>query len=209
MGTVFSSKMKATEDRMKRKKLECELRQMQYSLNVTATAHYIASEYYRKLDIKLQYASAFTGALGSTATVASKLAWKTMIASNPRLAPIFAAISATSLLFTAVVHVPQIQNSPGNLYQAHFRSGIDCQYLERRATFVLETEVYDSGVAWATLAARYGTLLKEKKEVNSRLQSEYWAYRAALKKIEKRATEKKLQAESEGQATANMPQIVK
>ena len=209
MGTVFSSKMKATEDRMKRKKLECELRQMQYSLNVTATAHYIASEYYRKLDIKLQYASAFTGALGSTASVASKLAWKTMIASNPRLAPIFAAISATSLLFTAVVHVPQIQNSPGNLYQAHFRSGIDCQYLERRATFVLETEVYDSDVAWATLAARYGTLLKEKKEVNSRLQSEYWAYRAALKKIEKRATEKKLQAKSEGQANANMPQIVK
>ena len=173
---------------------------MQYSLHVTATSHYIASAYYRNLDIKLQYASAFTSASGSTASVASK--WKTMIASNPRLAPILVAISTTSLLFTAVVHVPQIQNSPANLYQAHFLSGIECQYLERQITFVAETEVWDSSVAWATLATRYSTLLKDKKEVNSRIQSEHWAYRAALVKIHNRAKEKQMQAEKERKGNA-------
>ena len=204
MGIAFSSNtnVNAYEEQMKREKLEHELRKMQHSLHVTAFSHYIASEYYRNLDIKLQYASAFTGALGSTASVASKLSWKTMIASNPRLAPILVAISTTSLLFTAVVHVPQIQNSPANLYQAHFLSGIECQYLERQITFVAETEVWDSSVAWATLATRYSTLLKDKKEVNSRIQSEHWAYRAALAKIHNRAKEKQMQAETETKGNA-------
>lgn len=204
MGNRSSTENKAIEDRIKREKLEQELRQMQNSLKVTSTAHYIASEYYRNLDIKLQYASAFTGTLGSTGSVASKLAWKSLISSNPRLAPILVAISTTSLLFTAVVHVPQIQNSPANLYKAHFKSGIECQYLEKQVAFVAETEVWDWSVAWATLALRYSELLKTKKEVNNSIQSEYWAYRAALKKIEERAKEKKLQAESEARgANAN------
>ena len=43
---------------------------------------------------------------------------------------------------------------------------------------------------WTTLASRYENLLKEKKEVNSKIQSEGWAYRAALEKIEKRKDRK-------------------
>ena len=33
---------------------------------------------------------------------------------------------------------------------------------------------------WNILVSGYENLLKEKKEVNSRIQSEVWAYRAAL-----------------------------
>lgn len=202
MGALFSSEKKENEDRMKRENLEYELQKMQHSLYVTATSHYIASEYYRNLDLKLQYASAFTGTLGSTASVASKLAWKMMSSSNPRLAPILVAISTTSLLFTAVVHLPQIQNSPGNLYQTHFKSGIECQYLLKQVKFVRKTEVWDSNVAWTTLASRYGTLLRNKKEVNARVQSEYWSYRLALKKIDNRKKEKKAGGKRQ---TVNVP----
>ena len=197
MGSRFSSEKRAKEEKMKRENLYHELREMQYSLHVTATSHYIACEYYRNLDNKLQYASAVTGTLGSMSSVASKLAWKTMIAASPRLAPILVAISTTSLLFTAVVHVPQVKNSPANLYQAHFKSGIECQYLEKQVKFFTQTEVWDSSVAWTTLASRYGTLIKNKMEVNSRIQSEYWAYRAALRKIKNREKEKKMEKDSE------------
>lgn len=199
MGTTFSSQKRAIEDHTKRTKLECELRKMEYSLSVVATSHYIAAEYYKNLDLKLQFASAFTGALGSAATVASKLSWKSMIATFPRLAPVLVAISTTSLLFTAVVHVPQIQNLPGNLSKAHFTSGIECQYLEKQVVFFAETEVWDSCVSWTTLATRYSVLLKTKKEINSRIQAEHWAYRRALKKNEEREKEKKLKSKFEKQ----------
>jgi len=42
-----------------------------------------------------------------------------------------------------------------------------------------------------TLASRYENLLKEKKEVNGRVQTDEGAYRAALKKIENRDKEKR------------------
>lgn len=163
---------------------------MQRSLRVTSRAHYLSSEEYRKLDTKLQYISIFTGALGATASVASKLAWKMLILNSPRLAPILVAASTTSLLFTVVVNIPQIQNTPANLFQTHFRSGIECQYLEKQVKFISETEIWDSNVAWETLSAKYNNLLRDKKEVNSKIQSEYWAYRKALKQIEEREREK-------------------
>lgn len=191
MGTTFSTQKRAIEDHTKRRKLECELRKLEYSLNVVASSHYIAAEYYKNLDLKLQLASAFTGAFGSGATVASKLSWKSMIATYPRLAPVLVAISTISLLFTAVVHVPQIQSLPGNLSKAHFSSGIECQFLEKQIVFFAETEVWDSCVSWTTLASRYSALLKTKKEVNSRLQTEHWAYRKALEKREDREKERK------------------
>lgn len=202
MGASISSQKNVEEDRFKRQNLQNELCKMQHSLRVTSSAHYLSSEHYRSLDTKLQYASVITGSLGATASVASKLAWKLMFSNSPRLAPIFVAASTTSLLFTAVVNIPQIQNTPANLHQAHFKSGIECQYLEKRATFVSEMEVWDTKVSWETLAAKYENLLKEKKEVNSKIQSEYWAYRRALKKIEDKQKERKrkmaLNQEAEG-----------
>ena len=182
---------------MKRQNLQNELRKMQNSLHVTSTSHYISAEHYRNWDIRLQHASLFTGTIGAGTSVASKLAWEEMISSIPRLAPIIVATSTTSLLLTAIVNLPQIQNTPGNLYQAHFRSGIECQYLEKQVKFFCETEVWDSNVAWETLAAKYERFLRDKKEVNSKLKSENWAYRKALEKIEKREKEKKAKSSSE------------
>ena len=188
------------EDRVKRQNLQNELCKMQNSLHVTSASHYIATEHYRKWDLRLQYASLLTGALGATAGVASKLAWKMLVTSNPRLAPILAATCTTSLLFTALVNLPQIQKTPANLCQAHFRSGIECQYLERQVKFFTETEVWDSKIAWETLAAKYEKLLRDKKEINSRIQSEYWAYRGALKKIKDREREKMEESAKVGDA---------
>ena len=130
MGSAVSSENK--DDRKRRQDLDDELTTMQNSLFVTATSHYLASAYYRSLDVKLQYVSFLTGAFGTTGGVLSKLAWQTILAKNPRVAPILAATSATSLLFTVVVNIPRVPNSPGTLQQLHFKSGIECQYLNWR-----------------------------------------------------------------------------
>ena len=63
--------------------------------------------------------------------------------------------------------------------------------------FFAKTDVWNANIPWTTLASRYENLLKEKKEVNSRVQSHAWAYQAALKKIEMRRKEKELQEEKE------------
>ena len=178
MGAGISS-----EDRIKRQNLKNELRKMQKSLQVTAASHYIASEYYRKWDSTFHYASFFIGPLGAIASVASTLAWKTLVSNSPRFAPILVATSTTSLLFTALVNLPQIQNTPANLYQAHYRSGIESQYLERLVKFFSETEVWDSKISWETLAAKYENLLREKKDVNCKIQSKSWSYREASKQV--------------------------
>ena len=184
---------------MKRQNLQNELHKMQNSLHVTSTSHYISTEHYRNWDVRLQYASLFAGAIGAGGSVVSKLAWKMMVSNIPRLAPVVVAASTTSLLLTAIVNLPHIQNTPGNLYQAHFRSGIECNYLEKKVKFFSETEVWDSKVAWETLAAKYEKFLSDKKEVNSKIKSENWAYRKALKKIEERDREKKTKSSSEQQ----------
>ena len=134
MDCSMSSKSMGEEDRIRRQNLEDELKTMQYSLKVTACCHYLSSSYYRNLDVKVQYASFITGALLTTSSVLSKLAWKMVVAKNPRFAPILAATSATSLLFTVVVNIPHVPNSPATLHQLHFRSGIERQYLEKTST---------------------------------------------------------------------------
>ena len=178
------------EERKKRQRLDQQVRKMQRSLRVTATAHYISSGRYRNWDHRLQYTSYFTGVLGTTGTVSSTLAWKMIVAKYPRLALILGSASAASVVFTFIVNYP-LPNSPANLHQLHFTSGIECQYLEKRVQFFAESDVWNSSVPWTTLASNYENLLKEKKEVNSRIQTEEWAYHAALKKIENREKEKR------------------
>ena len=192
------------EERERRQKLEDELIKMENSLHVTATAHYRSSEYYSDWDVKLQYASYLSGALGTTGSVLSKLAWKTIVEKYPRFAPIFAATSAVMSVFAVVVNIPRLPNSPGTLHQLHFRSGIECQHLRKRVSFFAKTDTWNTSVPWTTLASRYENLLKEKKEVNTRIQSQAWAYRAALEKIDKREKEKKQkEKESQGNLTLN------
>lgn len=164
---------------------------MEHSLRVTATAHYKSAEWYDGLDMKIQLLCYSAGAFGTTGMGASKLAWKRIVERYPRFAPVFAATSATSFVFAIVVGFRYVPNSPGTLHQLHFRSGIECQYLQRRVRFFAKTDVWNTSVPWTTLASRYENLLKEKKEVNSKIQSEGWAYRAALEKIEKRDKEKR------------------
>lgn len=195
MGSWVSFEDKQKEDQKRRQNLEEELKKMQHSLKVTAAAHYIASEYYRNLDVKLQYASVLTGTLGTTGGVLSKLAWNMMVAKSPRLAPVLVASSATSLLFTAVVNIPNFPNSPGTLHQLHFRSGIECQYLEKQVKFFAQSDVWNSDVAWPTLASRYENFLKEKKEVNSGVQSQRWSYLAAVEKLDRKKEERRKKQE--------------
>jgi len=179
------------EERKRRQNLEDELNKIENSLHVTATAHYISSERYSGWDRTFQYLSYFTGTFGTTGGVFSTLSWKKITARYPSLAPIFAAFSVTSFLFTVAVNRNQIPNSPATLHKLHFTSGIECQYLQRRVSFFAKTDVWNTSVPWTTLASRYENLLKEKKEMNSKIQSEGWAYRAALEKIEKRDKEKR------------------
>ena len=180
----------SVEDRKRRQNLEDELRRMQRSLRVTATAHYISSQYYSYWDMKLQYVSYLAGALGTTAGVSSKLAWKTIAVKYPRLAPILAASSVTMSLFAVIENIPSLPKAPGTLQQLHFKSGIECQHLEKRVRFFAKTSVWNCRVPWRELASRYENLLQEKKEVNSKVPTVEWAYRAALEKIEKRKKEK-------------------
>ena len=162
------------------------------SLKVTATTHYILSEHYRTRDVYLQRVSYLTRLFGTSGTVGSKLAWNALVKKNPRFAAAMAAVSVTSPMFTAAVNIqPPFPNMPGGLHQLHFKSGIDCQYLQRKVQFFVESDVWYSSVAWDTLASRYENLLKEKKEINSRIQTrEEWAHRKALKRIEEREKEK-------------------
>ena len=184
-----------SENQKRRQNLDDELKKMQRSLKVTANAHYIASEYYRNVHVKLQYASLFAGPYGIVgAGFLSKLDWKMMVANSPRLARfILSATSAVSLLFTVAVNIPDFPNSPGSLHRLHFRSGIECQYLEKEVKFFAVSDVWSSDIAWATLDSRYKNFLKEKKEVNSRVQSLRWAYLQAVEKLDNRKKEKRRQ----------------
>lgn len=180
------------EERKRRQNLEELLHKMKYSLNVTASTHYLAAAHYRKVDTYLQYASYITGVLGTSGSVGSGLAWKILATKSPRLSAIFiASASFTALLFTVAVNVRQfpIPNLPSTLQQLNFKAGVECQYLERKVQLFAESDVWNSSIAWDTLASRYENLLKEKKEINSRIQTEEWAHRKALEKRKKRKKE--------------------
>lgn len=180
------------EERKRRQNLEELLHKMKYSLNVTASTHYLAAAHYRQVDTYLQYASYITGVLGTSGSVGSGLAWKILATKSPRLSAIFiASASVTALLFTVAVNVRQfpIPNLPSTLQQLNFKAGVECQYLERKVQLFAESDVWNSSIAWDTLASRYENLLKEKKEINSRIQTEEWAHRKALEKRKKRKKE--------------------
>lgn len=180
------------EERKRRQNLEELLHKMKYSLNVTASTHYLAAAHYRQVDTYLQYASYITGVLGTSGSVGSGLAWKILATKSPRLSAIFiASASFTALLFTVAVNVRQfpIPNLPSTLQQLNFKAGVECQYLERKVQLFAESDVWNSSIAWDTLASRYENLLKEKKEINSRIQTEEWAHRKALEKRKKRKKE--------------------
>lgn len=180
------------EERKRRQNLEELLHKMKYSLNVTASTHYLAAAHYRQVDTYLQYASYITGVLGTSGSVGSRLAWNVLATKSPRLSAIFiASASVTALLFTVAVNVRQfpIPNLPSTLQQLNFKAGVECQYLERKVQLFAESDVWNSSIAWDTLASRYENLLKEKKEINSRIQTEDWAHRKALEKRKKRKKE--------------------
>ena len=180
------------EERKRRQNLEELLHKMKYSLNVTASTHYLAAAHYRQVDTYLQYASYITGVLGTSGSVGSGLTWNVLATKSPRLSAIFiASASFTALLFTVAVNVRQfpIPNLPSTLQQLNFKAGVECQYLERKVQLFAESDVWNSSIAWDTLASRYENLLKEKKEINSRIQTEEWAHRKALEKRKKRKKE--------------------
>lgn len=100
------------EERKRRQNLEELLHKMKYSLNVTASTHYLAAAHYRQVDTYLQYASYITGVLGTSGSVGSGLAWKILATKSPRLSAIFiASASFTALLFTVAVNVRQFPYS--------------------------------------------------------------------------------------------------
>ena len=180
------------EERKRRQNLEELLHKMKYSLNVTASTHYLAAAHYRQVDTYLQYASYITGVLGTSGSVGSRLAWNVLATKSPRLSAIFiASASVTALLFTVAVNVRQfpIPKLPSTLQQLNFKAGVECQYLERKVQLFAESDVWNSSIAWDTLASRYENLLKEKKEINSRIQTEEWAHRKAVEKRKKRKKE--------------------
>lgn len=57
--------------------------------------------------------------------------------------------------------------------------------------FFPKRDVWNSDVAWATLALRYENFLREKKEVNRLVQSQRWSYLKAVKKLDNREKENK------------------
>ena len=165
---------------------------MKYSLNVTASTHYEAAAHYRQVDTYLQYASYITGVLGTSGSVGSRLAWNVLATKNSRLSAIFiSSASVTALLFTVAVNIRQlpVPNLPSTLQQLNFKAGVECQYLEGKVQLFAESDVWNSSVAWDTLASRYENLLKEKKEINSRIQTEEWAWHKTLEKCKKKKKE--------------------
>ena len=180
------------EERKRRQNLEKLLDDMKYNLNVTASTHYEAAAHYRQVDTYLQYASYIRGVLGASGSVGSKLAWNVLATKNSRLSAIFiSSASVTALLFTVAVNIRQlpVPNWPSTLQQLNFKAGVECQYLEGKVQLFAESDVWNSSVAWDTLASRYENLLKEKKEINSRIQTEEWAWHKTLEKCKKKKKE--------------------
>ena len=174
------------EEKRKRTNLERNLGKMQRRLHISRLTHYESAKYYREWNIRLQYLSLGVGAGGATGGLASTFNWKTFVGHNPRLAPLFAAFSATSAILSVTIQLlPKIQSMPADLHEIHFKAGIECQYLEEKVKFMSETKVWDSKIPWEQLASEYDTLLKDKKEVNSMIQTEEWAYRKNWETVEK------------------------
>ena len=201
MGSQSSKRQISEEEKKQRENLGQLVNQMQHRLAVTAKAHFKSSEHYRNRDRTLQMFAYVTGILGPIGAVYVPLTWKKMGAKYPLLASVSGAFSVASLLFTGVVKTNH--HSTAALHRLHFEAGNECRYLERRVQFFAESSLSNPNVPWGTLATTYLNLLQEQKVVNSKIQTEEWAYRAALDKIEKREKEKR---EKERERQAQMKQ---
>ena len=201
MGSSKSKPQISEHEKIMREKLGDQLDKMQYRLAVTAKAHYKSSERYKNTNVILQRLSSATGILGSIGPVYIPLTWKRIGAQYPLLTSIVASLSVASLVFTVAVKTKF--HSAATLHRLHFQAGSDCRYLQRRVQFFAETDLWNPEVPWGTVATNYLNLLQEQKVVNSHIQTEEWAYRAALDKIEKREKEKR-QKEREKQAEVEL-----
>lgn len=125
---------------------------------------------------------------------------------RPRLVPLVAAISATSIVLSITVRTRlplkiDITGLPADLHEKHLIAGLECQYLKKRVKFMSETEVWDPKIPWASLTSQYLALLREKKDVNSMIQTEEWAYLKAKKLIMEKEREKRDRTERVAEGT--------
>ena len=189
MGSLSSKPEISEHEKMMREKLGDQLDKMQYRLAVTAKAHYKSTERYKNTNNILQKLSSVTGILGSIGPVYIPLTWKSIGVKYPLRTSIMASLSFASFVFTVAVKTKF--HSAATLHQLHFHAGNDCRYLQRKVEFFAETDLWNPKVPWATLATNYLNLLEAQKAVNSHIQTEEWAYRAALDKIEKKKNDRK------------------
>lgn len=186
MGASYSSKM-SEEEQQRRRVLANRLEKMRKTLDKTAESHYESSDYYKKWELDLQYASWVTGIMGSPwpGIVLSTRASKTANGTSPRFAAIFGAASAMCLAFTFMVN-SSLPNSPKTLAQQHFITGLECRKLEKQVQFFAENDVLNAELPWSMLCSKYEDLLEKRKEVNSRIKSEHWAYDAVKARKQKK-----------------------
>ena len=194
------------EEKLKRESLEESLKTMHKKLNTTAKTHFESSRYYKKWDIGLQCISSVVFLVSATGGFQSKSAWMGFFLYRPRLVPLVAAISATSIVLSITVRTRlplkiDITGLPADLYEKHLNAGLECQYLKKRVKFMSETEVWDPKIPWASLTSQYRALLKEKKDVNSMIQTEEWAYKRAKKLIVEKEREKRNRTERVAEGT--------
>ena len=187
------------EEKHKRESLENNLNDMQRRLETTSIGHFESSQYYQELNTKIQYISSALFFVGVTGSFALRLGWGEFFPRFPSRASFVASLSATCVLTALTVNgrFPwrrRIIDVPADLYQKHFNSGVECQYLESRVKFMSETEVWDPKIPWASLALRFQALLREKRNIDSVIKPERWAYQDASKVLEeiKRVNETEL-----------------
>ena len=194
------------EEKLKRESLEESLKTMHKKLNTTAKTHFESSRYYRKWDIGLQCISSVVFLVSATGSFPSKSPSKGFFLYRPRLVALVATISATSIVLSITVRTRlplkiDITGLPADLYEKHLNAGLECQYLKKRVKFMSETEVWDPKIPWASLTSQYRALLKEKKDVNSMIQTEEWAYKRAKKLIVEKEREKRNRTERVAEGT--------
>lgn len=194
------------EEKLKRESLEESLKTMHKKLNTTAKTHFESSRYYRNWDIGLQCISSVVFLVSATGSFPSKSPSKGFFLYRPRLVALVATISATSIVLSITVRTRlplkiYITGLPADLYEKHLNAGLECQYLKKRVKFMSETEVWDPKIPWASLTSQYRALLKEKKDVNSMIQTEEWAYKRAKKLIVEKEREKRNRTERVAEGT--------
>lgn len=64
-----------------------------------------------------------------------------------------------------------------------------------------ETEVWDPKIPWASLVSQYQALLKEKKDIDSVIQPQRWAYQEVSKLLEERERGKRDRIERVAEGT--------